>query len=201
MVYDPVHDIVGITAGSIRAPDGNLGEDTGVMGDAGCQGFKGNTLWLGTTGVFTGTPSFLPAYVPNFADDGLTKPLLQQYFGGPVFVPVLFDWLGGRAWLAPQVRAIPQWGGPGGQLCPSYADQAWTTAGVQVSLAVGLCQPLNPLSVQAKLEQQNIAAPTALIHAAAYFNVPTQKAWLFGGLEPDGSVSSGLWQLAETCGN
>ncbi len=201
MVYDPVHDLLAITAGSIRAPDGNLGEDTGTMGDAGCQGFKGNTLWLGSTGVLTGTPSFMPIYVTNFADDALTKPLLQQYFGGPVFVPVLFDWLGGRAWLAPQARAIPQWGGPGGSACANWTDQAWTTAGVQVSLAVGMCQPMNPLSVQAKLEQQTIQAPTALIHAAAYFHVQTQSAWLFGGLEPDGSVASGLWQLAETCGN
>ncbi len=200
MVYDPVHDIVGITAGSIRAPDGGLGEDTGVMGDAGCQGFKGNTLWLGTTGVITGTPQFLPSYVPNFADGDLTKPLLQQYFGGPVFVPVLFDWLGGRAWLAPQVRAIPQWGGPNGAECANWSQQAWAASGVQVSLAVGLCQPLNPQSVQAKLEEQNITAPSALIHAAAYFDVATQKAWLFSGMEPDGTVASGLWQLAQVCG-
>ena len=121
-------------------------------------------------------------------------------FGGPVFVPVLFDWLGGRAWLAPQVRAIPQWGGPNGAECANWSQQAWAASGVQVSLAVGLCQPLNPQSVQAKLEEQNITAPSALIHAAAYFDVATQKAWLFSGMEPDGTVASGLWQLAQVCG-
>ena len=262
IVYDPVHDILGITAGSIRTSGGSVGEDTGVFGDVGCFGFLGNTLWLGTTGILSGTPSFAPSYVPDFAegvaptgnpgsncnasqtpagcyynpqtgedatltcsaasgswskvttcpsgtlcflnDQGAAgcvtpKPLLQQYFGGPAFVPVLFDWLGGRAWMAPQARAIPAFGGPGGTACPAASTQAWTTAGVQVSLAVGLCQPPNPQSIQAHLEQQTITAPTALIHAAAYFDVPTQTGWLFGGMEPDGSVASGLWQLAETC--
>ncbi len=201
MVYDPVHDVLGITAGSLRAPDGSLGVDTGFAGgDAyGCTGLLGDTLWIGTTGVFTGLPSFVPSPVPNFADNADTQPLLQQFWGGPAFVPVLFDWLGGRAWIAAPLRATPTFDGSSSTQCAKPTTQAWTTAGVQVSLAVGLCQPGNPQSVQAKLEQQTITAPTALIHAAAYFDVPTQKAWLFGGLEPDGSVASGLWQLAQTC--
>jgi hypothetical protein len=199
IVYDPVHDILGITAGSIRAPDGNLGLDTGVAGgDAfGCKGELGNTLWLGTTGVLTGKPSFAPTYVTNYGENG--KPLLQQYFGGPSFVPVLFDWLGGRAWIAAQLRAVPQFDGTSSTQCSNPHEQNFIKAGVQVSLAMGLCQPPNPQSVQAHLEQQTITAPTALIHAAAYFDVPTQNGWLFGGLEPDGSVAAGLWQLAETC--
>ncbi len=203
IVYDPVHDVLAITGGSLRAPDGSVGVDTGVAGgDAyGCVGLLGNTLWLGTTGVLTGTPSFIPDFVPNFTDNTNTKPLLQQFWGGPAFLPVLFDWLGGRAWIAAPLREVPQFDGSSSTQCTKPAPQAWTTAGVQVSLAVGLCQPGNPQSIQAKLVQQTITAPSALIHAAAYFDVPTQKAWLFGGLEPDGSVAAGLWQLAETCGN
>lgn len=195
ILYNPVMDVVAVTAGSLRAGDGSLGQDTGVNGDLGCMGFGGNTLWLGQTL----TPSFLPMYVPNFADDAHTKPLLQQYFGGPVFVPVLFDWLGGRAWIAAQLRGVPDFGGPNLTPCTNPADQQWTGAGTQVSLAVGLCNQFDPKSVTAKLEPQQIATPSAMILSAAYFHVPTSQAWLFSGLEPDGSVAPGLWQLAQTC--
>ena len=197
ILYNPVLDVVVVTAGSLRTADGSLGQDTGVNGDLGCNGWAGNTLWMGQTL----TPSFLPLYVPNFADDAHTKPLLQQYFGGPVFIPVLFDWLGGRAWMAAQLRGIPDFGGPSLTPCtnPPPAPQQWTGAGVQVSLAVGLCKGLDPKSVTAKLEQQQIATPAALIHAAAYLHVPTGQAYLFSGLEPDGSVGPGLWTLAQTC--
>lgn len=197
MVYNPVLDVLGVIAGHIVLNGGGLAQDTGVDGDAECLGFLGNTLWLGQTL----TPAFAPKFVPNFADAEHTKPLLRQFPGGPVFVPVLFDWLGGRAWIAAQHWATPHFYGSALKECIPHEDfQPFTVGDVQVSLAVGLCKGLDPTSATAKLEPQSIQAPTALIHAAAYFHVPTQQAFLFSGLEPDGTVASGLWQLAETCG-
>ena len=198
MVYEPFSDTIAITAGSQRHDTGSLGVDT-VAGETNlgaCYGANLTVLWVVTQTL--GTPTFAATPLPAFADlqsNPPQLPLLRHFNGGPAFLPILFDALGGHAWLAVQQRPTE---GDNSQ-CPNVPQQAqWTIVDHQLSLEVGTCgtDKATLLPIPAKLQD----VPEALLFAAGHFIDTSSVGLVWGGIEPDGSLSASLSRLDQHCG-
>lgn len=207
MIYDARRDVLAITAGSLRTVDGDsLGVDApfGAQGLGACSVYQGIVetdhvlVWVGL-GSATPFPQFNIAPVPSFLDLSTVPPkgpLLRQFPAGPAFLPVLFDALGGHAWLAVQER-------PGTQpdqvnQCPAApAFVSWTEATVQVSLDLGTCGGLPAIVAN---PNALLNPPTALLLATSVYVESQRLSLIWSGVDQDGGLSGSLSRLDQQCG-
>jgi hypothetical protein len=200
-VYDPALDVFALTAGSLRTKDGLVGKDVDTQAElTDCFSYLGNVVWV--------APSLLPVpwqpyAVPTFLDVSQKPPqtqLLRPLFGGPAFVPVLFDALGGRAWLAVQESPRDASIDKDGNACPGLAAPQWTDTPVQLSLSFGNCGSLFAPKPEVKLDPTALSPLPAGSVMAAYIYVDAlRQALVWGGLQGDGSLATGVWRLDQTC--
>ncbi|MBI5608493.1 MAG: hypothetical protein HY902_06390 [Deltaproteobacteria bacterium] len=200
-LYDATRDIIAVVGGSLRHPSGNTGYDV-VTGPTGVQvsscmltGFV--PLDLSQT-LFN--PHFvaqpLPLYV-SLENPTKDEMLLNPYMGGPVFAPVIYDGIGGHAWMAVP-DAPPPYLGPGVQVCSEIGSDSLNPLHMnhQLSLDVGVCGG----QLAAKPSLQGLDwAPSALFSSSFQYVDSDRSAWLAGGLEPDGAVSSEVSRLGQAC--
>lgn len=191
MVYEPFSDSLALTAGSLRV-DTLLGLD-GLdsqkdLGD--CHGPDQVVLWQGRT---LPKPAFVQQALPTYADLGSIPPktpLLRHFYGGPAFLPILFDAQGGRGWLG--VQSLSDAPGCNGQ---GVAD--FRKADVQLTLEAGVCGNVPRITA---LPSQIQDVPEALLLATGLFLDHERVGLLWGGIDPDGSLSASLTRLDQHCG-
>lgn len=199
-LYNPYTDLFSITAGWIRVANFGPGFDqsdppVGLPSPVPCASPGYTHFWQSST---LAAPAFAAVPVPCFANPAQpTKEtmLLKPYGAGPVFVPVLYDALGNRAWMAVPRGPQPS---PDAMVCsplgPSSADPL--APEIMLSLDGGLCggkhvfqlnpKPLDPV-------------PDALFATASQYFDTSRQGWITGGLHPDGTASGGAWRLGTGC--
>jgi hypothetical protein len=191
MVYEPFTDSLALTAGSLRveASVGLDGIDT-QQDLGGCLGPDQVVLWQGKT---LPVPVFQQTGLPTYADTpgkAPKTPLLRHFFGGPAFLPVLFDAQGGRGWLG--VQSLSQ--APG---CAGVTVADFQTADVQLTLEAGVCGSKPTVKALPSTIQD---VPEALLLATGLFVDSDRLGLLWGGVDPDGSLSGSLHRLGQHCG-
>ncbi len=200
-LYDAQRDIIAVIGGSLRHPNGSIGYDI-VNGPVGlpvssCMATGFVPFDVSTT---LANPQFVPQPLPLFTS--LTNPtkdgtLLSPWFGGPVFAPVIYDDFGGHAWLAVP-DAPPPVPGDGKLECGDLgvAKVAPLHMNHQLSLDIGACG--GQLAAKPSLQALEWA-PSALFSSSFQYVSSDRSAWIAGGLEPDGAVSSEVARLGQTC--
>jgi len=203
MLHDPLRGLLALTGGSLRHTDGTIGLDffpplagEGPLGQ--CFGYRYTTLWVTSLAP---VPFFEARPVPTFAKPAPVGqvpqgPLVRPHFGGPAFLPVLYDPFGGRAWLAVQQAAQGALKDENGTNCPGPKFVPWTRADVQVSFDLGICggSPRVVLS-STKLDP----VPATLLLASAHYLGTERRSVLWGGVDEDGTLASATWRLDQTC--
>ena len=137
--------------------------------------------------------------LPTWGDPEAAVPqqkLFRPHFGQPAFLPTLFDPIGQRGLLIlPDVnpaKAKDENDVP----CPGFGPTPWTSATVQVRVALGLCSGQPQLFLE---PGQLTPVPTSLFMAASAYDDLARRSWVWGGLEADGSASAVLWRLDQVC--
>ncbi|MSP90767.1 MAG: hypothetical protein EXR79_03010 [Myxococcales bacterium] len=201
-IYDPRADVFAVAAGSIRnQADGKLGLDIAQTAkDLGCFGYSETVVWA--TQTLT-APMFLSFAAPTFLKPDTNPPqtqLLRPSGGGPAFLPVLYDGLSGRAWFSVQIAPRFKDFDDNKQPCPGAPATNWTEVTQQVSFAFGVCGlPFNP-APHFRLDTNGLGpVPPSLLHALSVHVEASRQAWLWGGVDPDGSLSTALWRLDQGC--
>jgi len=161
-----------------------------------CRGDRKAVVWLATS---LDASRVRMQAVPTFADLDQTapqEPLYQPHFGQPGFVPMLFDPAGRRGVaLLPPARAYAN-KDKEGNACKGPTSAAWSTIDRSVAFEIGRCgKAAHTFVTKAPLGQ----SPDAVVLAASGFDDPGQKAWLWGGIQADGTPSTSLWSLGQTC--
>ncbi len=200
-LYDATRDVVAVVGGSLRHPSGATGYDV-VSGPAGTKvsacmltGFV--PLDVSQTLVnphFVAQPLPLYASLENPVKDEM---LLNPYIGGPVFAPVIYDGIGGHAWIAVPDAPAPYLG-PNVPVCSEIGTASLHALQMnhQLSLDLGACGG----QLAAKPSLQGLDwAPSALFSSSFHYVDTDRSAWLAGGLEPDGAVSSEVSRLGQAC--
>lgn len=204
-LYDAYRDVFALTAGFIRYLDGagspgGAGLDTFPGGSDPCYGPIYGALWAATTGVAPIKPTFQSFPLPSFATTtpSASQPLLRPFFGGPAFLPVLYDALGGHGWLAvPQSNIKGQF--YAANTCTTIPDEVdFATTDIQVTLDVGMCGSAQPIAASVKtVALQN--APSTLLLAVATYIEADRRSMLWGGLDTDYTPSAVGWRLDQSC--
>ncbi len=202
MVYMPALDVLAVTGGVLRTvvptgadPYSMQGpNDPAVIDD--CVGNAEEVVWLTRPEP---SPIWQATAVPTFADLNAKPPvlpLLRPFFGGPSFLPVVFDPIGGSAVLAVQERPRLKVKDSAGQACPGDFVPKWTETPVHMSLRLGLC----PGGPQVFVDHSAITPmPDAMMLSRAAYGPAGRETFVFGGLHTDGRVSGRLWRLSQVC--
>jgi len=203
-LYDPYRDLFALTAGFIRFIDGNgipggAGLDTFPGGSDPCYGPLLGALWAANTGVAPIKPTFQSFPLPNFGEQNpIGQPLLRSFFGGPAFLPVLYDALGGHGWLA-----VPQSNVKGSLYAPNTCtlipdEVSYSNAEIQLTLDVGGCGASQPIAAAVKTTAlQN--TPGAMLLAVGAYIEANRRSLLWGGLDQDYTPSASGWRLDQSC--
>ncbi len=215
LLYDPLLSLVTITGGAERQIDnktGALGEQILVdipplpggksVQDQACFGFDFMDLWA----YKLPTPALTKAHIvlPTYADPGINdKPLLQQFFGGPLFAPVLYDAAGSRAFIVAQGHNQPesQLDGKGVKhICPKPSEANILRADVTLAMSFGTCGKAPDFqNLQAHLDPSPTKVPPSAILSSTAYVDSSRMSLLWGGLNPDATPATGLWRLDQTC--
>lgn len=203
-IYDPQLDRIAVVGGSIRdTASGLLGYDNakpsvdvGPVSPCLQTGFVG--LWTSTTLANQG---FMPIPVPLFSSiSSPTKEgtLFSPWAGGPVFMPLFYDNLAGHAWFV-MPDPPPPLDNSGLPACPELgvSEVQPLEMAHQLSLDIGVC---GGKEIVAKLGTQPVDQYPAAMFATGFEYVDAaRQSWVSGGLEADGSVSSEVSVLLQSC--
>jgi hypothetical protein len=206
--YHPVLDIFGLVAGSVRQYNNGLpgfkvqdlvSPDVAVA-PVGCYANAHTALWLAS--VDKSFDQFQTQPLRKFGSvtaSGPSNPFLVPWAGGPSFLPVLFDAVGSRAWLAVPTGPLQSTIAADSSICPTDVLQPGASPEVvnrQLSLVAGVCSGQQVLDMDNEPLQ---AIPDALLMSAGLYLNSARTSVVFGGLSAQRTTPAGLWRLQQTC--
>lgn len=197
-LYDVYRDVFALVAGSIRKVENGKPVSLGIDSTFGaalgaCIGPTDTTLWLTQTLFGVG---FQSKPIPTYGATPPLQPLLRPLAGGPAFLPVLYDALGGHGWLAVQAQPVPDKDAEGKACQPGPKSVPWTVPDVQISVDIGSCSGQPALAVRTV---QLKPTPPSLLLASGIYVESLRKSLVWGGVAADGSLSAATWQLDQSC--
>ena len=161
-----------------------------------CHGDSKALTWVAKT---LANPSIGALLIDTFEDAAAkppTGPLYRPHFGQPAFVPWLHDTVTDRGLtLLPPPRSYAGTYADG-KPCPDASSAQWTRAERPVVVVIGRCAGDIRLFGETR---KFTTIPDAWILAASAMDAKQQRGWVFGGLRADGSPSSALWSVGQSC--
>lgn len=206
--YHPVLDVFGLVAGAAREYSNGLPgpkvqdlvtPDVPVA-PVGCYVNAHTALWLAS--VDKSFADFSPQPLRKFGSvtaSGPADPLLVPWAGGPAFLPILFDVVGNRAWLAVPTGPLQSTIAADGSQCPTDVLQPGVTpekVDRSISLVAGVCSGQQVIDLEKK---QLTKLPDAMLMAAGLYITSSRTSVVYGGLSPQRTLLPGLWRLQQTC--